>query len=340
MQESLYRRQSCPSKEDFFKGYMKLPGFLPAGNDLKYDADGVRSVQDAKKWCNDMAACEGFTFPNGKNSFYFKSRNAKVSDVNPNNDWTTYARRSLPTHCKDGEAYSNSQEIPDDTYAAAPQTYQVKVIRHEPLVIVVPNFLTAEDCNALIDAGGSEEEMGAAHEQGGPSSYRRSFSSNIHVDYDNRTAHMTRIAEKHFDLVRHFTGYSVHGNHGQEPINAVLYKNIGDEYRPHCDGPCHGGDYPHGSRVATSIVYCKIADDGSGQTSFTRSGIMVAPQQYDLLLFAYRYKNFTMDNGFTEHSGCPIKAGKKWIATQWYREGVEDDIPWNLVEELDIEDEE
>ena len=29
-----------------------------------------------------------------------------------------------------------------------------------------------------------------------------------------------------------------------------------------------------------------------------------------------------MDPGFTEHSGCPVLDGEKWIATVWMREGV------------------
>lgn len=29
-----------------------------------------------------------------------------------------------------------------------------------------------------------------------------------------------------------------------------------------------------------------------------------------------------MDEGYTEHSGCPILQGEKWIATAWLREGV------------------
>ena len=169
-----------------------------------------------------------------------------------------------------------------------------------------------------------------------------------------------RFSERMFAFVRNITGYDVRGP-GQEPINAVLYKDKGDECkqefrylyyirilftvstfttainfasihplslshfllhtknkisdRPHCDGPCRGEDYPYGQRVATTILYCKTPE-GGGQTSFTRSGMMISPRPRDLLLFAYKYANGTMDNGFTEHSGCPITGGRKWIATQ------------------------
>ena len=35
-----------------------------------------------------------------------------------------------------------------------------------------------------------------------------------------------------------------------------------------------------------------------------------------------------MDNGMTEHTGCPLHEGHKWIATMWYREGVDAEKNW------------
>jgi hypothetical protein len=66
-----------------------------------------------------------------------------------------------------------------------------------------------------------------------------------------------------------------------------------------------------------------------GQASFTRSGLMVAPRKGDLLLFAYKNVNNTFDNGFAEHSACKeILGGRKWIAVQWYREGLDYEHPF------------
>ena len=36
-----------------------------------------------------------------------------------------------------------------------------------------------------------------------------------------------------------------------------------------------------------------------------------------------------MDNGWTEHTGCPTHEGRKWIATMWYREGVTREKDWS-----------
>jgi hypothetical protein len=38
-------------------------------------------------------------------------------------------------------------------------------------------------------------------------------------------------------------------NPNQEPVNAVYYKDNGDQYRPHCDGECSGGRCFLGTRL-------------------------------------------------------------------------------------------
>jgi hypothetical protein len=42
------------------------------------------------------------------------------------------------------------------------------------------------------------------------------------------------------------------------------------------------------------------------------------------------------DNGFTEHSGCPVLKGEKKIVTQWIRRGVDDANPWDSFNTLGI----
>ena len=69
---------------------------------------------------------------------------------------------------------------------------------------------------------------GSGDEDTGPSSYRRSYSVNLDVDVYDGASPLTQLAERQFALVRDLTGYSVYAP-GQEPINSVLYRNIGDE---------------------------------------------------------------------------------------------------------------
>ena len=43
--------------------------------------------------------------------------------------------------------------------------------------------------------------------------------------------------------------------------------------------------------------------------------------------FSYKGPDGKMEDGFTEHSGCPVLEGEKWITTSWMREGVSKELP-------------
>ncbi len=95
----------------------------------------------------------------------------------------------------------------------------------------------------------------------------------------------------------------------------------------HCDGTCDGSNVIPGARVATSVLYCKVAEEGGG-TSFTKANIFVKPKPLMATFFTYKGVSGKFDTGLTEHSGCPVTKGEKWIATTWLREGVSRDNTW------------
>lgn len=37
-----------------------------------------------------------------------------------------------------------------------------------------------------------------------------------------------------------------------------------------------------------------------------------------------------MENWHTEHSGCPVFSGEKWVITQWLRDGVSSQRPASM----------
>ena len=90
----------------------------------------------------------------------------------------------------------------------------------------------------------------------------------------------------------------------------------------------HRNTKPAG-RVATAVLYCKVAERGGG-TTFTKADIFVKPTKGMATFFAYKGANGRMDEGYTEHSGCPVLEGEKWITTAWMREGVSQEEPWTL----------
>ncbi len=67
----------------------------------------------------------------------------------------------------------------------------------------------------------------------------------------------------------------------------------------------------------------------------------MVPKQGRLLFFGYKLRqgasggwSRTMDGGMTEHSGCPLRRGRKWIATMWFREGVSAQKTWEMMRDL------
>jgi len=59
----------------------------------------------------------------------------------------------------------------------------------------------------------------------------------------------------------------------------------------------------------------------------------VVPKRRQMLFFGYKLQDAEggfprMDDGRTEHTGCPLREGQKWIATMWYREGMTAEKGW------------
>ena len=56
----------------------------------------------------------------------------------------------------------------------------------------------------------------------------------------------------------------------------------------------------------------------------------IKPEVGTATFFSDKGPDGRMDDGFTEHSGCPVREGDKWITTVWMREGVSLEQPWSL----------
>ena len=44
-----------------------------------------------------------------------------------------------------------------------------------------------------------------------------------------------------------------------------------------------------------------------------------------------------MDDGYTQHSGCPVLEGEKWITTAWMRKGVTRSKNWSIYDPSGVE---
>lgn len=193
----------------------------------------------------------------------------------------------------------------------------------------IDNFVTEDECRILEEhgkpllrkatvAGGGGSSIVSESRKAQQAAYE--FSSNRVKDP------LWSLYNRVLEIAGHHAGLKLYPE-GQEPFTTIQY-GINDEYKPHCDGSCDGYEYKEGGRVSTAVLYCHTPAKG-GSTVFNKADIFIKPKLGTVIFFSYKGKDGYMDSGFTEHSGCPVKEGEKWITTLWMREGVSDALPWH-----------
>ena len=218
-------------------------------------------------------------------------------------------------------------------------TYTVNVMheRSRSKIHLIDNFIRPEECEAMEkEAKPTLHVATVADNDGGSrvSDSRKAMQAGIKVPwskekYGNPIAVLSRRV---FDYTNSVTDFELE-EFGQEDLMSIQYFGRGvddespDQYTPHCDGECTGRPHKVGTRVATMVMYCDVPEVG-GATNFRNAGIHIVPKAGNAVFFSYMADG-TMDNGFTEHSGCPVLVGEKKIVTQWMRKGVDKYNTWD-----------
>eukprot|EP00930_Biecheleria_cincta_P047481 TRINITY_DN32924_c0_g1_i1.p1 TRINITY_DN32924_c0_g1~~TRINITY_DN32924_c0_g1_i1.p1 ORF type:complete len:640 (+),score=106.89 TRINITY_DN32924_c0_g1_i1:7-1926(+) len=240
--------------------------------------------------------------------------------------WSTWDHWRLCSY-QDVAAPIKTLEFGRASRDAGSSGISVQVLREDPLVIAVPGFATADECAALSEQAGHDltQAMVGGVGQTGASRSRRTLTKNLFPDWDVDNSTLTQISYRFFHMARQATGYDLFPE-GQEPVNWLFYKP-GYEYRPHCDGACGTSSVTRGKRVASSLLYCNVASEGGG-TVFPPDNLKIEATAGMYMLFAYNPD----PKGLSQHAACPVLKGSKTTATQWYREGVNEDTPWDNFE--------
>eukprot|EP00434_Breviolum_minutum_P000656 symbB.v1.2.000573.t1/scaffold3.1/size669525/13 len=191
--------------------------------------------------------------------------------------------------------------------------FSVEIFRKHPIVALVKRFATMADCEMLLQEVNGLPVAPAKASGATEGFIRRSRSKNM--NWENVTENLKHFQSKMFAVTRHLTNYAISLS-SPEPLNIAAYSEPGDEYRAHCDGRCGGSRHQVGERVATSIIYCQVADVG-GHVTFTAQHLKLVPEAGDMLVFGHLDDDRMSRQ--VEHSACPVWKGQKWIATQWYR---------------------
>jgi prolyl 4-hydroxylase len=173
-------------------------------------------------------------------------------------------------------------------------------------------FLTAEECAALIALIDARRRPSGLADHYGDSSYRTSETCDLDPADEFVTAITRRIAT--------FAGLdAAHA----EPLQGQRYA-VGQEFKFHTDYfEPSGSDYDRycgksGQRSWTLMIYLNQPAAG-GATRFKRLDKTFQPETGKLLA----WNNIRPDgvpNYDTLHAGLPVRSGTKYIITSWFRE--------------------
>eukprot|EP00933_Yihiella_yeosuensis_P030602 TRINITY_DN24227_c0_g1_i1.p1 TRINITY_DN24227_c0_g1~~TRINITY_DN24227_c0_g1_i1.p1 ORF type:complete len:633 (+),score=97.92 TRINITY_DN24227_c0_g1_i1:86-1984(+) len=212
------------------------------------------------------------------------------------------------------------------------RTVLASVLHLDPLMMVVHELFSAEECRDFAAAKETSdiENLEMAVEFGGGvagavTKNRRTLTTHFHPNLEDSKHPATRLTKLAFELAVKASGFNVQPK-GQEPF-VWLHYLPGYYYKGHTDGASGDPHVREGDRVATSLTYCRVADEGGG-TVFPNVKVKVTPKAGTMLFFTYNPDPKTL----TEHAACPVLKGVKTTATQWYRENLNSNLTWQHVD--------
>ncbi|PRS29569.1 2OG-Fe(II) oxygenase [Bacillus sp. RJGP41] len=176
----------------------------------------------------------------------------------------------------------------------------------EPLIVVLENVLSDEECDGLIEM--SKDKM------------NRSKIGVTHEVNEIRTSSSMFFQENECDILtkiekRISTIMNIPVEHG-EGIQILKY-TPGQEYKAHFDFFTSSSIAAKNNRISTIILYLNDVEHG-GETFFPKLNFSVSPRKGMAVYFEYFYNDKNL-NELTLHGGAPVITGEKWVATQWMR---------------------
>jgi len=193
--------------------------------------------------------------------------------------------------------------------AADPSVYRLPAEGAE--IFGVADFLDKGECDRLIALIDAVAKPSTLFDPENPLRYRTSYSGDF-----NRDDSFVRMIERRLcDLIGLPEAWA-------ETFQGQRYE-VGQEFQNHFDwfettaaywpGEARRG----GQRSWTAMAYLNAVEEG-GETEFTDLHFAVPPQPGALLL----WNNATVDgrpNRMVQHAGKPVRRGKKYIITKWFR---------------------
>ena len=199
----------------------------------------------------------------------------------------------------------------------------VSMYSADPILYVVKDFLSNDECQAFIEASKGKLE---------PSTV---ISPDKHIQHESRTSENCWIEHDANEIVhevsKRFSILVQMPIRNAEQYQLVYYKE-GAQYKPHFDS----FDYetqdgkknwePGGQRMVTVIAYLNNVEKGGG-TGFPELDITITPKKGDVVVF---HNTLLGSPSSTHpkihpkslHGGMPVIKGEKWMVNLWFRENL------------------
>lgn len=191
----------------------------------------------------------------------------------------------------------------------------VVVSLKRPRVVVFADFLSSDECEAMIELSKPKLARSETVET-------TTGGSEVHVARTSRGMFFTRgeheLCTRIEARIAALLDWPVDRGEGLQ----VLHYSPGAEYKPHYDyfDPEQSGTAAvlrrGGQRVGTVVMYLNTPESG-GATVFPDAGLEVSALAGHAVFFSYGQPS---PSTLTLHGGAPVIAGEKWVATKWLRE--------------------
>lgn len=179
-------------------------------------------------------------------------------------------------------------------------------------IYVARNFLTAEECQGLIELIDGDRIPSQLLSPTVDPDFRTSESCNMNPE----DPLVRQIEGKLIQLL------GIQAEHG-ETIQGQRYA-VGQQFKLHHDFFHPSEPYwpamvaSGGQRTWTAMAFLNTPE-GGGQTAFDTAGLKISPRAGNLLIWNNLDENGD-PNPYSMHQGCPVTAGTKYIFTKWFRE--------------------
>ncbi len=185
---------------------------------------------------------------------------------------------------------------------------------HRADLFIVPGFVAAQRCRAMIAAIDAAATPSTLFNDGGPTTGIRTSSTHYFRAADPLAAKLGAEIDALLGLAR------AHA----EPMQGQRYR-AGEQYRHHSDHFRTEREHWQrerlrgGQRTWTAMLYLGAVERG-GATDFPRLGLSIDPEP-GLLVAWNNMDRRGRPNPALLHAGMPVAAGTKYVVTQWYRLG-------------------